>query len=232
MHNPMNSFLLDISSQQSTLGFVVTAFLISFLGSWHCLVMCGPIAIHMNNNSSASSWAYHGGRLFSYTFLGAIFGALGEKLLVPENKFIFTFVLLTLLFFIFTSGLAKMGTLPKALSWYYRLEQNIKHILFQKLKISPKSSALTVGLLTGFLPCGWLYTFFSAAILTKSAFAGALLLFIFNLGSLPALLGVSQFFKKGLQKASLNQQKISGILIMLAALYSVGLHLYHSQIWQ
>lgn len=220
--------LLD---QNSTLGFIATAFFISFLGSWHCAVMCGPIAAHMNSSSKANH-TYHLGRLLSYTILGALFGTLGEKLLVPENKFVFLFVLIVVFIFILTSALSKFSTLPNGLKWYYKLEKNLKELVFSKFNIHPKTSALGVGLLTGLLPCGWLYTFFSAAILTKSAFAGALLLFVFNLGSLPTLLGASQFFRKALQKASIRQQKISAVLMLFAAVYSVGLHLYHSQIWR
>lgn len=221
----------DLTSQQTLMGFVLSAFMISFLGSWHCAVMCGPIAVHMNTQSRTLS-SYHVGRMISYMTMGALFGALGTKLLVPENKFVFSVVLLAVLFFIFISSLARFGPLPKKLQWYYKFEQNMKSLLFQKFKINPKSSSLIVGLLTGLLPCGWLYTFYSAAILTKSAFAGALLLFIFNLGSLPALLGASQFFRKAFANSSVKQQKISGLLLMCAAVYSVGLHLFHSQIWK
>lgn len=229
--NLFSSSFTDLTSQQTLMGFVLSAFMVSFLGSWHCAIMCGPIAVHMNSHTRSLA-SYHVGRIISYMVMGALFGALGTKLLIPENKYVFLIVLIAVLFFIFISSLARLGPLPKKLQWYYKFEQNMKSLLFQKFKINPKSSSLFVGLLTGLLPCGWLYTFYSAAILTKSAFAGAILLLIFNLGSLPALLGASQFFRKAFANSSIKQQKISGLLLMCAALYSVGLHLFHSQIWK
>jgi uncharacterized protein len=47
-----------------------------------------------------------------------------------------------------------------------------------------------IGLLTGALPCGWLYGFVVAAAGTGSAPAGALLMTVFWAGTVPVMLGL------------------------------------------
>ncbi len=54
--------------------------------------------------------------------------------------------------------------------------------------LTPLPRALCVGLLTAFLPCGWLYLFASYAAGTGSPLWGALFMIAFWLGSVPALL--------------------------------------------
>ena len=54
--------------------------------------------------------------------------------------------------------------------------------------LRPLPRALCIGLLTAFLPCGWLYLFASYAAGTGSPLWGALFMIAFWLGSVPALL--------------------------------------------
>ena len=53
--------------------------------------------------------------------------------------------------------------------------------------LTPLPRALSIGLLTAFLPCGWLYLFALKAAGTGSPFEGALFMIAFWLGSVPAL---------------------------------------------
>ena len=53
--------------------------------------------------------------------------------------------------------------------------------------LSPLPRALCTGLLTAFLPCGWLYQFAVIAAGTGSPLQGALFMIAFWLGSVPAL---------------------------------------------
>jgi sulfite exporter TauE/SafE len=49
----------------------------SLLGSSHCVSMCSPIAITVNNDNGYLS-LYHFGRLLSYLLLGVLAGYFGE----------------------------------------------------------------------------------------------------------------------------------------------------------
>ena len=58
-----------------------TAFLLGFLGSFHCIGMCGPIALAVGNASNSGFiWnkiLYNLGRSFTYALLGLLIGFIG-----------------------------------------------------------------------------------------------------------------------------------------------------------
>ena len=61
-------------------------FIFGIVGSFHCVGMCGPIAMALPFVGS-SGWRYYvgrllynGGRIVTYALLGALAGAFGESL--------------------------------------------------------------------------------------------------------------------------------------------------------
>ncbi|MBK7468737.1 MAG: sulfite exporter TauE/SafE family protein [Saprospiraceae bacterium] len=54
------------------LAAIATGLVIGFLGSFHCIAMCGPLAMAMplQENKNWSILFYNTGRVFSYTLLG------------------------------------------------------------------------------------------------------------------------------------------------------------------
>ena len=48
----------------------------SFLGSWHCVGMCGGL-VAASTRSPLSVFSYHLGRLIGYCTVGAIAGGIG-----------------------------------------------------------------------------------------------------------------------------------------------------------
>ena len=69
---------------------ITMAFVMGLLGSFHCLGMCGPIAMalpmgHRSNSSRLWGGAvYNLGRVFTYSFLGLILGLAGDFLISSE----------------------------------------------------------------------------------------------------------------------------------------------------
>ncbi|WP_374074129.1 sulfite exporter TauE/SafE family protein [Bdellovibrio bacteriovorus] len=191
----------------------------SFFGSWHCAGMCGPIASLMSTKKSLLP--YHLGRLISYTALGLASGALGQFFL--NNDFVILrwvsggllamLLLVSGFTLIFPSSSVKKSNSLRQLLW-----DSIKKV--QAFHIG--RSGFVVGLLTVFLPCGWLYTYAMAAIATRSPWAGALTLFLFWLGGLPTLSAVPLMVRKTIQSAGLRQQRIAGLVLIVSGLYSLG----------
>jgi len=72
------------------------------------------------------------------------------------------------------------------------------------------------------LPCGWLWTFVVSAAATRSAYAGALVMFIFWCSTVPALTTAQIVIKKMIEKAPLKTQQISSIVLLFASLYSLA----------
>lgn len=193
----------------------------SFFGSWHCAGMCGPVATLMSARNSL--WSYHLGRLIAYVSLGIVAGSLGQFFL-NSNFILLRWVSAILLAMVLIFSGARL-VLPaqwslqlQSLPWSHKILQLIKKL--QAFHIG--KSGFVVGLLTALLPCGWLYTYVTAAIATQSPWAGGLTLALFWLGGLPALSAVPMMIRQGIQSAGLRQQRIAGAVLIGAGLYSLA----------
>lgn len=194
----------------------------SFIGSWHCAAMCGPIASLMSHKKQLLS--YQLGRGISYLILGFLGGTLGQFFLNSDfvllryvSAGLFAFVLLIMgLRLLFPQMLKKI------------LPNNPAHHVLQKLgRVNGvMQSGFLVGLLTALLPCGWLYTYVTASIATRNPLAGTLVMLLFWIGSLPALSVLPQMVKKTIQAGSLKQQRIAGGILIGAGFYSLLSFLY------
>lgn len=188
----------------------------SFLGSWHCAGMCGPIATLMAQRKSLL--AYHSGRMFSYVALGILAGSLGQIFL--NSQFV---NLRWISAAVFSLLLILMGVQRLNPRWFSSLKFAHGPLLLLKRvqHFHLRQNGFLVGVLTSLLPCGWLYTYVTAAIATQSAYSGALVMFLFWLGGLPSLSVVPAMIRTGLNTASLRQQRIAGLVLIGAGLYSI-----------
>lgn len=167
----------------------------SLIGSLHCVGMCGGIASFACTSGGATStvlstMSYHGGRLFTYASLGALAGFFGSSLDWASQSVgvgrVATIIsgVGMLLWGLWSFLPARARTPTPGMSLYARWLARVH-------QTSPWLRAPLLGLLTGLLPCGWLYAFVVAAAGTADIWRGALLLTAFWSGTLPALLGVS-----------------------------------------
>lgn len=187
----------------------------SFWGSWHCAIMCGPIASVMAKKNSLVS--YHLGRGLSYSIIGLLGGYLGSYFLKSEFHFvrigsgILMAAFLCLLGFQIISG--KRSTLGPNIKWIHSYLNGTK-------------SGFVIGLLSVLLPCGWLYSYVLAATATQSATAGALVMILFWAAGLPAMSAFSLVVKQSIRQAPIRHQKVAGFVLVIAGLYSVASFFY------
>ena len=162
-------------------------FLVGLSTSPHCLGMCGGIllsACHGGEGRKAQLGAalgYNGGRMISYTALGAVFGALGTVLTYTLSMKSMLFTMLGLV--VALLGLNMWGLLPALPS--LPDEAGTACRLPDKFR---RQTPLLVGLLTGLMPCGALYAAWLCAMSSGSAGNGALLMLAFSLGTVPLML--------------------------------------------
>ncbi|MEM7007642.1 MAG: sulfite exporter TauE/SafE family protein [Thermodesulfobacteriota bacterium] len=212
----------------SFLSIPIAVFVASILGSTHCITMCGPIAITVNNSSGYMT-LYHMGRLISYLTLGILAGFLGETFLSNNFPIVSTIsIILISVFFIYTGYKLIMKKplefLPvKTIS--YLVTKPAKWSLSQSKAVK----SLTIGIVNGFLPCGWVYIFVIGAVATKNPFYSAVVLFIFWLGTLPALSTFPYIYKKSLSRAPRRLAIAAGILLIVVGLANITLHLVPSK---
>lgn len=179
------------------IGTVLTA---SLVGSLHCAGMCGGLMLfalgadgdHDRRAKITLQSAYHGGRLATYTLLGIIAGTLGSALdfggsfvgvqraaALLAGVFMIAFGIVAIL------RLRGVRIAPaRAPRTLQRLVERGQRVAFS---LSPVRRALTIGLLTTLLPCGWLYAFAFTAAGTGSPLWGGLTMAVFWVGTLPVM---------------------------------------------
>ncbi len=176
----------------------LAAFFIGLAGSFHCIGMCGPIALSLSSGSSKNlsvllkKVTYNGGRVLAYAALGLTFGFIGDRLnLFGLQRWLSLFIG-SLLVFSFIILLLKIKT-PFAGKAYSMISPFFSKVYSSlKTKRSFKSMAI-IGILNGLLPCSFVYLGLGGAIALGNAFDGALYMAMFGLGTVPVMLGVTVF---------------------------------------
>ena len=169
-----------------------SGFILGFLGSFHCVGMCGPIAFmlpvnHENRTEKAVQISfYHIGRLISYALIGILFGLLGRSFdifgLQQQLSIVIGIIMIILVFVRYFSGMN--FTLLKPL---YKLVSQLKSAMGTTFKKKSLDAFLTMGFLNGLLPCGLVYMALFGALGTAGAYDGAIYMLFFGLGTVPLM---------------------------------------------
>jgi len=228
------------------LALLAGALTLGFVGSGHCLGMCGGISAALSSASAAkgkgsalaSSLLHSFGRLSTYALLGAVVAQLGRwgdawVGLGPSIR-----VLAGLL--IAMMGLRAMGfrvggdALDRIGLFAWRRLQPLR------LGLGPVDRAwkeVAAGALWGWLPCGLVYAALASAAASGSAGLGALFMFCFGLGTAPSVVlagSAGGRFSQALRDASLR--RVAGALLVIfgfwtlqGALLQHGPHAAHAE---
>lgn len=172
-----------------------SAFIFGLISSFHCIGMCGPIALmlpvdHTNQVKRTSQiLTYHLGRLMAYAVIGLIFGCLGKGFFLAglqQKMSIFVGVAMILVVLI-PEQLFFRYNFSKPV---YRLISKLKTSLGSHFKNKSYQSFFIIGLLNGFLPCAMVYVALFGAIAMQSASLGILYMVLFGLGTIPLMTAV------------------------------------------
>ncbi len=169
------------------------AFFIGLFGSIHCIGMCGPLAFAIP--ASAKHWwllvadkvVYNLGRIISYVLLGLLIGMLGKQLwlLGLQRGVSFVSGLLIIMagmsrLFKFTFGTGRLSSI---------LSKPVNRLLGHALQ--HKAGHLFIGMVNGFLPCGFVYLALAGAVNTTSAIQAGIYMFWFGMGTFPLMLAAT-----------------------------------------
>ena len=175
-------------------------FLIGFLGSFHCVGMCGPIALALPIGNSSniqlivSRLLYNLGRITTYAFFGAIFGFFGKGIAFAGLQKYASIVLgaVILVYFLIPNKFKGKLSVTKP----YQLANNFVKKSFKKLTKSGSAHSLYLfGIVNGFLPCGFVYVALAGAITTGDFISGAAFMALFGLGTTPIMFATSMVGK-------------------------------------
>jgi len=223
-------------------------FVASVLGSLHCVGMCGPLiacAVAVPGQDQVqlgrgfgvtrrrSAWwsavmpqaSYHGGRLLGYAVLGLAAGSAGALVdlgstlsgLQPVAAVLAGCVIVVI-------GVATLSNatgwtrLPRLPRWWTVTAGRAQVVA---LRFPPVPRALTIGLLTPLLPCGWLYAFAITAAGTGSALMGAAVMAVFWLGTLPILVVLLTGLRHLIGRAGRRVTMATALVMVVIGLFMI-----------
>jgi sulfite exporter TauE/SafE len=233
--DPHNTCTIDPSAATTSSFFVLlSAGLLT--GFSHCAGMCGPLvgAFAARRRAARQELStplalFQSGRLTTYVLLGALVGGLGQTFgTITQTWQIFFSMTLGLL--IMLVGLGLWGLLPMqrwivSIKWAYFVSRWIKGLIAWPHPAAP----FGLGLANGLLPCGAIYAVSLVAAMAGDPVKGAGVMFIFGLGTLPAMVGIgfsasrlSLHFRSQLHRVATALVMIIGLQLTLRGLALSG----------
>jgi sulfite exporter TauE/SafE len=202
----------------------------SLLGSLHCAGMCGPFALWATagGSSPGAVAAYHLGRLTTFLSAGLAAGVLGTAVSIGGQVagfqslaaqlaggcLIFAGVLRLLSLIPLFRAKPALITRPSRMA---ALLQGAKPLIANR---GPAARAYFGGLVTTWLPCGWLYLFVLVAAGTGSVVLALTVMTAFWIGTLPALTAVALGARSLIPRFRSVLPIAAGLLLILTGLYT------------
>ncbi len=221
-----NADFLKLSNSDVNYPYIFLIGIVASLST--CAATVGALVLSISANftkaKKSSKFAistFHIGRLISFFILGGLLGILGNFIsfnLQTEIvlRFIIQFILIIL-------GLNLLG-FNFAEKLQFRLPKIFSKNTFELTEKSELIIPFLLGILTFFLPCGFTQSMQLLALETKSFLDGSLTMFIFALGTLPILLGISKLSENfGKSKYKDLFFKVAGFITIFMAIYGIYL---------
>jgi sulfite exporter TauE/SafE len=207
-------------------------FMLGILGTGHCIGMCGPlvIAFPARRGKFASHLYYHLGRIFTYVVIGSIMGGIGAGLAgiaaATGGNFplwvtrVQLGVSIVAALFLLSFGLARLGIIrepgwmalasPDKIPGYRKL---LKSVFAGKRQ----AEMFLLGMMMGLLPCGLSFAAFTRALPSGSPINGAVMVFIFALGTVPGLLLLGTGASGLARRYQTHSDILAGLLMIFMA---------------
>lgn len=160
------------------------------------------------------------GRLLSYGILGGVIGVIGKAL--QPSPFVIGFITIIAACYMIVMGLSMLHLAPRWLKGL--LPGTPKSISHQVMKVEGKQNPFVpflLGAATFFLPCGFTQALQLSALTTGSFFTGGSMLFVFALGTAPALLALGWASSSLKGKAGKYFFHFAGALVIVLGLLNI-----------
>lgn len=176
---------------------ITAAMAMGMLGSFHCVGMCGPLALSLPLSSN-SLWAkfsgaflYNAGRIVTYAAFGTVFGLIGSSVaMFGYQQWLSVFMgIAIIVLVVLPKRITALKSNNAVLVFFERLRAGLGKLFFKK----GYSSLFAIGLLNGLLPCGLVYMAAAGAVATGDTQNSVLFMVFFGLGTLPVMWSVAFF---------------------------------------
>ena len=211
---------------------LIAVFFVGLLGAVHCFGMCGSIvgALTQQLPKDRIRWPFHLaysiGRIASYAAAGALVGSLGQVgMLLRDQAPVqhLLFGLSSLMLIVLGLHMAGLWGVVRHIErlgaglWRY-----IQPYTTRLLPVNTIPRALTLGALWGWLPCGLVYSILIIALASGSASRGALVMFLFGLGTLPSLLALGFFWERCRGWVQARRVRMAaGLIVLVFGVYGL-----------
>lgn len=172
------------------IALILSALGLGFASGFHCIGMCGPIALSMGltkkqaTNFYLQNLTYQFGRITTYALLGALLGIVGQGFQMAGFQQYLTIgvgILLIVMAIFSFGGKDFASRVPFLTSALFKVKMKLSKLL-QK---ADYRSRYATGLLNGLLPCGMVYMALTASLAAGGIAGGAAFMALFGLGTLP-----------------------------------------------
>lgn len=173
----------------------ISGFILGTISSFHCVGMCGPLALSLPLASYSAPKKvlgiilYNLGRVTTYSFLGLLFGFLGRQIFIAgfQQAFSVAAGILIIFFFLLAKFQKRFSGFKPANQFYIKVQLLVAGFL----RIRNLSGFYLTGLANGLLPCGMVYLAITGAMATSNPWQGMEFMAAFGLGTMPALMLLS-----------------------------------------
>jgi len=207
-----------------TVGVLAGILVASALGSLHCVAMCGPL-VGMHGRSLRLAWMHSLGRLATYAVLGALAGALGGAIdlagrlgNLQRGATIIAGLVVVAWGLLLLARAFGHGAQPRP-----NRGTVFSSALVRIHTRRPRLRAWLVGVVNGFLPCGWLWVFVVTAGGTASVWRGAAVMLAFWLGTVPAMVGLVAFAGPAFARIRARMPAITAVAVLAIGLGTLAL---------
>ena len=231
----MDHAMHGMAKMATATGFDYTlAFVAGFLGSGHCLGMCGALVsgYFMNSGKTKSYlpyFAYQLTRISVYGLVGVSAAALGVVLvdsgLFGEMQSILQMVIGAV---VIVLAMGILGWIPWQGSIRLLPKQALRTGYATAKQKGPVLGAMIAGLLNGLMPCPLTFAMAVKATTAPTLLEGGGLMLVFGAGTLPMMLFISVAFGKINAKLRGFMYKAAALLMMVMGLNTIhkGLSFY------
>lgn len=207
---------------------LLLAFSMGFMGSLHCIGMCGGLVSAVSMSRPQVWWSglmlYQVGRVTTYALLGLLVGSAGVSLASIGGDLLqrLLAVLAGALMILFALNLA--GWLPdplrRAVIWATR-RTGLGQLARSVANDARAGGWYALGLANGLLPCGLVYAALSLVLAAGNAMTGLQMMVCFGLGTIPAMMVVPSALRAITPTLRATAMRMAAVMMMVLGLMTI-----------
>jgi sulfite exporter TauE/SafE/copper chaperone CopZ len=226
--------LFKLGFEQKDGGFMVALMTGLIAGFSTCMALVGGLVLgiaarHAEKYPNATAFQkfkphlfFNLGRIAGFTIFGGLIGAIGSFFQFSNNLYGVLTIIIGIVMILL--GLQLIQIFPALSKFSLKLPKSIAKALGFDRKEAEYSGgrAIVLGALTFFLPCGFTQAMQMFAVSTGSFFLGALIMFLFALGTAPGLIGIgglTSLFKNNKAKIF---YAVAGLLVICFGIFNIS----------